>query len=78
MPSEAQVSHGPATHEGPPEKTPIAHPPAVDATEGNAEVAPGHGSTTPWWVFVIAIAAIAVLVILHLTGTIGPGVHGVE
>jgi hypothetical protein len=47
--------------------------------------APGHGSDrgaagrTPRWVFVlgvvIAIHLVVLIVLLHLTGTLGPGVH---
>ncbi len=38
---------------------------------------PGHGSTqsAPRWVFVIAIVVVLLMVVLHLTGILGPGLH---
>jgi hypothetical protein len=50
-------------------------------TEDDAGRGPDReaASSTPRWVFVlgiiIAIALVGLMVLFHLTGTIGPGVH---
>ena len=59
----------------------MADPPSSPATEGDARRAPDGAAATsrPRWVLVLvvilAIALVGLLVFLHLTGTLGPGLH---
>jgi hypothetical protein len=59
----------------------MADPPRYPETEEDAGPGPDDESTrgTPRWVFVlgiiIAIALVALMLLLHLTGTLGPGTH---
>ncbi|MFF8973970.1 hypothetical protein [Streptomyces sp. NPDC014995] len=50
-------------------------------TDSSSESAPGHGSApaTPRWVKVsgaVALAVVVLFLVLHLTGSMGPGMHG--
>ena len=59
----------------------MADPPRSPETEEDTGVGSDRGaaSGTPRWVFVlgiiIAIALVMMIVFLHLTGTLGAGVH---
>ena len=57
----------------------MADPPRHPGTEENAGVGPdgGAASKTPRWVLgiVIGIALIGLMILLHLTGILGPGAH---
>jgi hypothetical protein len=59
----------------------VADPPPYPDTGDDTGVGPDRGSATgtPRWVFVlgiiIAIVLVLLLVVLHLTGTLGPGAH---
>jgi hypothetical protein len=59
----------------------MADPPRYPQDEEDTGAGPdrGAGSSTPRWVFVfgiiIAIAVIGLIVLLHLTDILGPGVH---
>jgi hypothetical protein len=59
----------------------MADPPRYSETDEDAGTGPDRGaaSSPPRWVFVlgmiIAIALVVLIVLLHLTGTLGPGVH---
>ncbi|MDP9300819.1 MAG: hypothetical protein M3P43_07985 [Actinomycetota bacterium] len=59
----------------------MADPPRHPGTEENAGVGPdgGAASETPRWVLVfgivIVIALIGLMILLHLTGILGPGAH---
>ncbi|MDX2695559.1 hypothetical protein Sipo8835_40310 [Streptomyces ipomoeae] len=49
--------------------------------DSSSESAPGHGSApaAPRWVKVsgvVALAVVVVFLVLHLTGSMGPGMHG--
>jgi hypothetical protein len=58
-----------------------SHPDANGTSEGTG-VPSGPGSSSGWSrlrraaVIVLVLAALAVMVILHLTGTLGEGTHG--
>ena len=55
---------------------PPSHPESEDtATDRKPATPVGWGS---WVVVAIVIALVAVIVILHLTGVVGPGAHGLE
>ena len=62
----------------------MADLPPYGDTGDDACVGPDRGSTTsiPRWVtvfgIVIAIVLLLLIVVLHLTGTLGPGLHGVH
>ncbi|GKQ36048.1 hypothetical protein [Streptomyces sp. A012304] len=50
-------------------------------TDSSSESAPGHGTAppAPRWVKIsgaLALAVVALFLILHLTGAMGPGLHG--
>ncbi|MFJ5730365.1 hypothetical protein [Streptomyces paradoxus] len=50
-------------------------------TDSSSESAPGHGAAppTPRWVKMsgaLALAVVALFLFLHLTGIVGPGMHG--
>jgi hypothetical protein len=58
----------------------MTDPPRHPGTDGTDGPGPEESSGgTPRWVVVlgitIAIALVALIVLLHLTGTIGPGAH---
>jgi hypothetical protein len=59
----------------------MAYPPPDPDGGDNTGVGPSRGSatSTPRWVpvlgIVIAIGLVLVLVVLHLTGVLGPGAH---
>ena len=59
----------------------MADPPSYPDTGEDRSVGPDGGSPTgtPRWVsvlgIVIAIALVLLLVVLHLTGVLGPGAH---
>jgi hypothetical protein len=59
----------------------MAHPPPYPDTGDDTGVASDRGSSTgtPRWVsvlgIIIAIGLVLLIVVLHLTGTIGPGTH---
>lgn len=59
----------------------VADPPPYPDPSGDTGAGPGRGSSdgTPRWVFVvgivIAVGLLLLIVVLHLTGTISPGVH---
>jgi hypothetical protein len=59
----------------------MADPPRHPQTEDTTGVGPDRGAanSTPRWAFVlgiiVAIALVVLMVLLHLTGTLGPGVH---
>jgi hypothetical protein len=59
----------------------MAHPPPYPETGDETDAPPGHGLTagTPRWVVVVGIAVaiglVVLVVVLHLTGSIGPGAH---
>jgi hypothetical protein len=59
----------------------VAEPPRSPETDDEARRGLDRGSarTTPRWVVVLgivmAIALIGLMVYLHLSGTLGPGVH---
>lgn len=59
----------------------MADPPRYPESEEDTGVSPDRGaaSNTPRWMFVlgiiIVIALVGLMVLLHLTGTLGPGVH---
>ncbi|MGH2804133.1 MAG: hypothetical protein ACRDL4_13965 [Thermoleophilaceae bacterium] len=59
----------------------MAAPPSYLDTGDDTGVGPDRGSVTrtPRWVFVlgvvIAIVLVLLFVVLHLTGTLGPGAH---
>jgi hypothetical protein len=59
----------------------MADPPSYPDTDDDTAVAPDRGSATgrPRWVpvlgIVIAIVLVLLLVVLHLTGVLGPGAH---
>jgi hypothetical protein len=59
----------------------MADPARHPETEEHTGAGPDRGAATsrPRWVFVlgiiIAIALVGLIVLLHLTGTIGPGAH---
>jgi hypothetical protein len=55
--------------------------PSSPETEGDAHRVPDHGAATsrPRWVLVlvviVTVALVGLLVFLHLTGALGPGLH---
>jgi len=58
----------------------MSDPPRHPGTDGDGGPAPeGSPGGTPRWMVVLgitmAIALVALIVLLHLTGTIGPGAH---
>jgi hypothetical protein len=59
----------------------MVDPPSDPDSADNTGVAPDRGATgnTPRWVLVlgivIAIVLVLLLVVLHLTGVLGPGAH---
>ncbi|HYY81133.1 MAG TPA: hypothetical protein VFD04_18425 [Actinomycetes bacterium] len=59
----------------------MADPPRSPETEGEARRGANGGaaSNTPGWVLVlvaiVAVALLGLVVFLHLTGTLGPGLH---
>lgn len=58
----------------------MADPPRSPGTEKNARQGPDPEATsTPRWVFVlgiiIAIALVGLIILLHVSGTLGPGAH---
>jgi hypothetical protein len=59
----------------------MADPPRHPDTRDDTGVGPNRGSagSTPRWVsvlgIIIAIALVLMFVVLHLTGTLGPGAH---
>ncbi len=59
----------------------MADPPRHPENEEDTGVGPDHGAprSTRRWAFVLgivmAIALVALMIFLHLTGTLGPGVH---
>jgi hypothetical protein len=59
----------------------LADPPSYPDTRDDTGVGPDRGSSssTPRWVpvvgIVIAIVLVLLLVVLHLTGVLGPGAH---
>jgi len=61
------------------EETQTADPPSYpDAhIEHDTGWDPDRGSTpsAPRWMFVIAIVVVLLVVVLHLTGILGPGLH---
>lgn len=65
-----------STHD---ERAPVADPPTSPDVhfDDDAEAGPdGHRTErVPLWVFAIAIVAGLLIVALHLTGILGPGLH---
>jgi hypothetical protein len=63
------------------QETHLADPPSYPDTRGDTGVEPGRRSATsrPRWVpvigIVIAVVLVLLLVVLHLTGVLGPGAH---
>jgi hypothetical protein len=59
----------------------MADPPPYPDTGDDTEAEPDRGSATgtPRWVsvfgIIIAIVLVLLFVVLHLTGTLGPGAH---
>jgi hypothetical protein len=59
----------------------MADPPSYPDTDDDTGVGPDRGSATsmPRWMpvlgIVIAIVLVLLLVVLHLTGVLGPGAH---
>jgi hypothetical protein len=59
----------------------MADPPRPPETDGEARRGAGGGAASGmprWLVILVAIVAVALLglmVLLHLTGTLGPGLH---
>jgi len=59
----------------------MADPPRSPGTEKNARQGPDPeaATSTPRWVFVlgiiIAIALVGLMILLHVSGTLGPGAH---
>jgi hypothetical protein len=59
----------------------LAHLPPYPETGDETDARRGHGlpAATPRWTVVVGIAVaiglVALVVVLHLTGTIGPGAH---
>lgn len=61
----------------------MASPPRYPQTDDDTGVGPDRESTTGTapWVYVLVIVGIALIllmVVLHLTGTMGHGLHGVH
>jgi hypothetical protein len=58
----------------------MADPPGSPETQDEAgRGADGAASSTPRWVLIlvaiVAVALLGLMVFLHLTGTLGPGLH---
>lgn len=66
------------------EETSVADVPPYTATDDEGGTGPDRGATTgtPPWVYVLgivlAIALVALIIILHLSGILGPGLHGLH
>lgn len=64
------------------EETPMTNPPRYPDIGDDTGMGPDPGSTTstPRWGWVLGIGLVILLlllmVVLHLTGTMGPGLHG--
>jgi hypothetical protein len=55
---------------------PPSHPESEDTATDRKPATPVDWGS--WVVVAIVIALVAVIVILHLTGVVGPGAHGLE
>lgn len=87
VPPEAHGSHAPPKAPAGPEKSgwrpagepPVDSPPPYPDDGTGGEPDRGSATSTPRWVskvgIVIAIALVVLIVVLHLTGVIGPGAH---
>ncbi|MEP6851236.1 MAG: hypothetical protein ABJA87_01000 [bacterium] len=53
---------------------PAEHPDGPPQLEGDPAPAPGAGRSR-YLRWILGVAAVAVLVVLHLTGVLGPGGH---
>ena len=59
----------------------MAHPPRYPKTDADADVPPSHrpAGVTPRWVsvlgIIIVIGLVLLIIVLHLSGSVGPGAH---
>lgn len=59
------------------EETQMADLPSYPEAHTDLDTRPDRESTrsAPRWVFVVAIVVVLLIVVLHLTGILGPGLH---